>query len=114
MASKKTLNAKNLEALGASHLSKLMIEITKGDVEAQDFRWSCFKRSLNAAHLRSYLKHLPDFDDMEAEDCAFVHVLQYPSFHQSLSFLVSWPSLDKAEELVLSRTDEFDGDHYEV
>lgn len=82
--------------------------------EAQDFRWSCFKRSLNAAHLRSYLKHLPDFDDMEAEDRAFVHVLQYPSFHQSLSFLVSWPSLDKAEELVLSRTDEFDGDHYEV
>ncbi len=35
MASKKTLNAKNLEALGASHLSKLMIEITKGDVEAK-------------------------------------------------------------------------------
>ena len=35
MASKKTLNAKNLEALGAKQLSELLIEITKGDAEGK-------------------------------------------------------------------------------
>ncbi len=35
MASKKTLNAKNLEALGATRLSELILEITKGDAEAK-------------------------------------------------------------------------------
>jgi hypothetical protein len=82
--------------------------------EAQEFRWSCFERSLNGIHLRSYLKQLPDFDDMEAEERAMIHALQYPSVHQSLSFLISWPSLDKAADLVLSRADELNGDHYEV
>jgi len=82
--------------------------------EAQDFRWSCFERSLNGTHLRSHLKRLPDFDDMEAEERAMAHALQYPNVHQSLSFLVSWPTLDKAAELVLTRADELDGDHYEI
>ena len=35
MASKKTLNAKNLEELGAARLSELMIEITRGDAEGK-------------------------------------------------------------------------------
>ena len=85
----------------------------RGD-EAQEFCWSCFERSLNGTHLRSYLKQLPDFDDMEAEERAMAHALQYPSVHQSLNFLISWPSLDKAADLVLNRADELDGDHYEV
>ena len=35
VASKKSLNAKNLEALGAARLSELLIEITKGDAAAK-------------------------------------------------------------------------------
>src|SRR5471032_1812800 len=38
--------------------------------EAQAFRWQCFERALNSAHLRAYLKRLPDFDDVEAENKA--------------------------------------------
>ncbi|MFT5489317.1 MAG: hypothetical protein ACI9MU_004255, partial [Alphaproteobacteria bacterium] len=82
--------------------------------EAQEFRWTCFERSLNRTHLQSYLKQLPDFDDMEAEERAMIHALHHPSVHQSLSFLISWPSLDQAADLVLSRADELDGNHYEV
>jgi hypothetical protein len=82
--------------------------------EAQDFRWSCFERSLNGTHLRSYLKRLPDFNDLEAEERAIAHALQYPSVHQSLRFLVFWPTLDKAAELVVARADELDGHHYEI
>jgi len=82
--------------------------------EAKQFQWSCFERSLNATHLRAFLKRLPDFDDLEVEELAMRHALQYPGIHQSLSFLISWPSLENAAELVLSRTNELDGNHYEI
>ncbi len=87
--------------------------LDRGD-EAQEHRWSFFERSLSPQHLQSYLKRLPDFDDMEAEERAMVHVLQYPSVHQALSFLINWPALDLAAELVLTRADELDGNHYEL
>ena len=35
VASKKTLNANNLEALGAARLAQLLLEITKGDATAK-------------------------------------------------------------------------------
>ena len=35
MASKSTLNAKNLEALGAERLAQLLIEISTGDAAAK-------------------------------------------------------------------------------
>ena len=38
----------------------------------------------------------------------------FPSVHQSLAFLVSWPALDKAAALVTRRSHELDGDHYEI
>ena len=44
--------------------------------EAQAFRWACFERSLNPDHLRSYLKRLPDFEDLEAEERAIAHALE--------------------------------------
>jgi hypothetical protein len=82
--------------------------------EAQAFRWVCFERSLNLEHLRSYLKRLPDFDDLEAEERAIAHALSHPSVHHALGFLVTWPALDQAARLVLGRTDELNGDFYEI
>ena len=82
--------------------------------EAQAFRWDCFERSLDGVHLRAYLKRLPDFEDVETEERALSLALRDPSAHQALAFLVSWPALDHAAELVLSRTDELDGNHYEL
>jgi hypothetical protein len=85
----------------------------RGD-EAQACRWSCFERSLSAPHLRAYLKRLPDFDDLEAEKRALDHAQGYKSLLQSLSFLVSWPALDRAANLVIRRAAELDGDHFEI
>ena len=82
--------------------------------EAQAFRWACFERSLNPEHLRSYLKRLPDFEDLEAEERAIAHVLDHPSVHHALGFLVTWPALDQAAHLVLTRVDELNGDSYEI
>lgn len=82
--------------------------------EAQAFRWSCFAQSLSAAHLRAYLKRLPDFDDIEAENRAMTHVLAYSSINQALAFLIAWPALDRANRLVLDRSAEFNGNDYHL
>ena len=81
--------------------------------EAQAARWSCFERSLSAPHLRAYLKQLPDFDDLEAEEQALDHARKYTRLLQALSFFVSWPDLDRAASLVIERAGELDGNHYE-
>ncbi len=81
---------------------------------AQAARWSCFERSLSADHLRAYLKRLPDFDDVIVEERALDHAQGYRSLLQALSFLVSWPALDRAADLVVNRAGELDGDHYEI
>jgi hypothetical protein len=82
--------------------------------DAQSARWECFERSLSSTHLRAYLKRLADFDDVEAERKALDYAQRSPNLLQALSFLVSWPSLDRAANLVLQRSGELDGDHYEV
>jgi hypothetical protein len=85
----------------------------RGD-EAQAARWSCFERSLSARHLRDHLKRLPEFDDFEAEERALGYAERYVSLLQAISFLISWPSLDRAARTLLARTKELDGDHYEL
>jgi len=81
---------------------------------AQAARWSCFERSLSASHLRAYLKKLPDFEDVDAEERALAYAEGVNSFLTALSFLVSWPALDRAANLVVRRAAELDGDHYET
>jgi hypothetical protein len=82
--------------------------------DAQKARWACFQRALSAPHLRAYLKHLPDFDDVEAEEKALDLAQGAPDPLQALSFLVSWPALDRAADLVIRRAKELNGDHYEI
>ena len=82
--------------------------------EAQAFRLQCFERTLNSAHLRAYLKRLPDFEDIDAEQRAMATALGFSEVHQALAFLVSWPATEKAASLVLARAKELNGDHYEI
>lgn len=82
--------------------------------DAQAARWSCFESSLSSRHLRAYLKRLPDFDDVAAEKKALDHAQTSRNLLQTLAFLVSWPALQRAADFVLQRSDELDGDHYEV
>ncbi|MBT6510299.1 MAG: hypothetical protein HOL02_07630, partial [Rhodospirillaceae bacterium] len=82
--------------------------------DAQKARWGCFERSLSATHLRAYLKRLPDFDDVEAEEKALNYAQGSKNLLQAFSFLVSWPALDRAASLVIQRATELDGDHYEI
>ena len=82
--------------------------------DAQVARWDCFERSLSSTHLRAYLKQLADFDYVEAEKKALDYARQSRNALQALAFLVSWPALNRAANLVLERADELDGNHYEI
>ena len=87
--------------------------IGRGD-EAQAFRLECFQRSLDADHLRAYLKRLADFDDVDAEEKAMAYVMDYPVALSALQFLFQWPALNRAALLVQQRFSDLDGDHYEI
>src|SRR5689334_24782756 len=91
-----------------------VLEARDSGDEAQAARRSCFERALSARHLREYLKRLPEFEDYEAEQRALDHAERYGSLLQAISFLVSWPSLDRAARMITASAKELDGDHYEL
>ena len=74
--------------------------------EAQSFRWSCFKRRLDARHLHAYLKALPDFEDVLAEEKALDYALTFPHFTTALAFFIDWKEQRYAARLVLERSAE--------
>ncbi|MBY5350163.1 DUF6880 family protein [Rhizobium leguminosarum] len=82
--------------------------------EAQTYRWTCFEQSLHDQHLRAFLKRLPDFDDLEAEEKAFAYAQAFPDVHQALTFFLNWPAPAEASKLVLRRKAELDGNLYEL
>jgi hypothetical protein len=85
----------------------------QGDL-AQDMRWAAFERGLSVERLREYLKRLPDFDDVEAEDRALAHAEDFHDLHAALGFLVHWPAWDRAARLVVRRHADLDGDRPEL
>lgn len=85
------------------------LEATGHHDEAQKRRWTEFERTLSIPLLRGYLKGLPDFDDVEAEDQAKAVAKRFPQFDRALAFLVSWPDLAAAARLVRDRAGEING-----
>lgn len=90
------------------------LEALEREDEAQAYRWQCFEQSLNDEHLRAYVRRLPDFDDLEAEEKAFVYAQGFPDAHRALYFFLRWPSPTEAAKLLIKRHLEIDGDRYEL
>jgi hypothetical protein len=96
-------------------VTRISVMHAMGQTEAaRDFMWTCFARSLNAAHLRAWLSGLPDFEDVEAESRALEHALGFESFTTALHFLMTWPAIEQAAVLITNRAAEIDGYHYEL
>ncbi len=74
--------------------------------------WTTFQQTLSAPCLRKYLKLLPDFDDIEAEEAALDFAEAYAHLEAAINFLVDWPSHDRAARVVLARAEELDGNSY--
>lgn len=95
------LEARILEALGDR-------------IAAQTLRWSAFEQSLDATILRDYLDALPEFEDVEALDRAFAHVLASETIDTALVFLSEWPKPDLAARLVIARQADWNGSQYHI
>ena len=87
-----------------------ILEASHRTDEAQAFRWQRFRATLNPVHLRAYLRKLPDFDDFDAEQQALAHALAFRDIHAALAFLIAWPDLKRASDLVLARAQTLNGD----
>ena len=66
----------------------------------------------SSENLRAYLKKLPDFEDVEAEDWAMRHALSFRNFSAALYFFHEWPNPAHAAQLVLDRASEIDDNAY--
>lgn len=77
--------------------------------EAQAVRLDRFRQTLGADYLRAYLKRLPDFDDIEAEDEWLDWAKGFADANMALNLLITWPSHERAADLVMQRVSEMDG-----
>ncbi|WP_420380845.1 DUF6880 family protein [Marivita sp.] len=80
--------------------------------ELKQHLWDTFTNTLMESALRKYLKLLPDFDDIEAEERALDFAEQYPYLSTAVSFLLKWPAPARAAKLIEARADELDGNSY--
>jgi hypothetical protein len=76
---------------------------------AQALRWRCFEAVLSAEILREYLKHLSDFEDIEAEDRAHALALEKTEPDAALLFFLNWPRLDLAAKLIETHPHRWNG-----
>lgn len=82
--------------------------------ELKEIYYDTFETFLSHDHLRGYLKLLPDFDDVEAEEKALAWVARHPAFLNALLFLVHWPALARAAQMIEQRASEIDGNYHEL
>jgi len=82
--------------------------------DAQAHRWSSFCDTLDVQTLRDYLKVLPDFEDIELEDQAKAHALQFADLPTALEFFLAWPDLACAARLIEDRASHLDGGLYHI
>ncbi|MEM8818857.1 MAG: DUF6880 family protein [Pseudomonadota bacterium] len=82
--------------------------------EATDLLWKGFTATLSAELLRAHLRGLPDFEDIEAEDCAMRIARNHSNRMAALMFFMEWPRLDQAAALVAAHEDRWDGSDWHV
>jgi hypothetical protein len=71
--------------------------------EAQAARWASFERTLSLDRARAFVKRLPDFEDVEAEQRIFALAASFPDGERALALLMEWPALREAAALIIAR-----------
>lgn len=79
--------------------------------EADEARWALFERTLSPDALRGIIARLADFEDVAALDRAFAHAAGFFDPVRGLAFLMTWPALREAAEMIESRGSELRGGH---
>ncbi|MDP3406240.1 MAG: hypothetical protein Q8S03_16240 [Brevundimonas sp.] len=75
--------------------------------DAQSARWAAFSRTLDPSPLRDFLARLADFDDVEALDRAHALAATHSDASHGLTFLMDWPALREAANMIMARAGDF-------
>jgi hypothetical protein len=75
---------------------------------AQAARWASFERTLSVERAQAFTSRLPDFDDVEAEHRAFAFAAAHRDADAGLAFLMAWPALPEAAQMITARANELD------
>lgn len=95
-------------------LEARILDATGDRSAAQALRWCCFEARLSADILREYLKQLPDFEDIEAEDRAHALALEKDEPEAALQFFLDWPRHDLAAKLIVAHAHRWDGGDWHI
>lgn len=95
-------------------LEARILEALEEKGTAQDLRWQGFEATLSADLLRDHLDALPDFDDMEIEERAFLVALEHPDHMTALQFFLDWPRPDLAARLIVERCDQWECGRWDI
>lgn len=90
-------------------LEARILDAMGDETAAQALRWRCFEANLSGDILRDYLRQMPDFQDIEAEDRAHALALEKAEPEVALQFFLDWPRPDLAARLVVTHPDRWDG-----
>lgn len=91
-----------------------VLEAEGRTAEADEARWRVFERTLSADALRALIAKLADFEDVVALDHAFALAAGHPDAMKGLSFLMNWPALREAADLILVRREQLRGGHDDI
>jgi len=95
-------------------LEAQILEAKGEKAAAQTLRWSCFEAHLSADILREFLKQLPDFEDIEAEERALALALETANPEVAMQFFLDWPRRDLAAQLIAMHPHLWDGGDWHI
>ncbi|WP_171177839.1 DUF6880 family protein [Ruegeria sp. HKCCD8929] len=95
-------------------LEAKILEALDDKPAAAALQWRCFEATLSVDILREYLKGLPDFEDLEAEDRAHKLALKHGNPETALQFFIDWPRQDLAAELIVIHRHRWDGRDWHI
>lgn len=107
-----TLRRRSIGAVEWCDARLAALEALGRSAEAQAQRWEFALLELSGRHLRDYLKRLPAFEDMPAEEKALDLVAEHNDLEEALWFLLHWPEPHRAAQLVLAAPQPLNGDRY--
>lgn len=91
-----------------------VLEAEGRNAEADEARWGVFERTLASDGLRALIAKLPDFEDVIALDRAFEIAARHPDAMKGIAFLMGWPALREAADLIVGRAAELRGAYDDV
>ena len=100
------LDPVNFTCNGRSEIKIRALDKLGRQKEAQDERLAIYRETFSSRILREYLKRLPDFEDIEAEERELDFAMSSNRTYSAFRLMLEWPDFDRAAKLVFRTQSE--------